>query len=96
MSGYAHGFGFGAAEDWMSFGRYVSSEGREHFVAQVANSLGTNNVGPRVGPVVISELMYEPAGVGTNDNTLDEFIELQNITGDAVRLFDPLAPTNTW
>ena len=96
LSGYVHGFQFGGSDDWVSFGRHVSSDGREHFVAQVANSLGTNNVGPRVGPVVISELMYHPPDVGGVDNTVDEFIELRNITGVEVRLYDEQAPTNAW
>ena len=96
LSGYVHGFRFGGSDDWVSFGRYVSSDGREHFVAQVSSSLGTNNVGPRVGPVVISELMYHPPDVGGVDNPVDEFIELLNITGAEVRLYDEQAPTNAW
>ena len=47
------------------------------------------NAYPLVGPVVISEVMYHP----TNDL---EYIELANITGTAVPLFDLLHPTNTW
>ena len=96
LTGYSHGFNFGAAEEGMSFGRHVTSEGREHFVAQTATTLGTNNPSPRVGPLVINELMYHPPDAGTNDNTLDEFIEVLNITGSPVDLFDSLASTNTW
>ena len=96
LTGYYHGFGFGAAEEGLTFGRYVSSEGREHFELEAGPTLGGGNAGPRVGPLVISELMYRPPDVGTNDNTWDEFIEVQNISADAVLLFDPLAPTNTW
>ncbi len=51
------------------------------------------NVYPRVGPIVISEIMYHPPDVGTNDNTRDEFIELQNISTVPVPLFDG---TNGW
>ena len=96
LTGYYHGFGFGAAEEGLTFGRYVSSEGREHFELEAGPTLGGGNAGPRVGPLVLSELMYHPPDVGTNDNTWDEFIEVQNISADAVLLFDPLAPTNTW
>jgi hypothetical protein len=46
---------------------------------------------------VISEVMYNPLSPdGITDNTLDEFIELANITGASVPLFDPLYPTNRW
>jgi hypothetical protein len=90
LTGYAHGFSFGSAEPAVSFGRYLTSLGEEHIVAQSTNTLGTNNAPPRVGPVVISEIMFHPpdlaprAGVGPvlleTDNTRDEFIELRNIT----------------
>src|SRR5262249_29770408 len=70
LTGYFHGFSFGAAQNPVSFGRYVTSIGEEHFVAQIANTLGTNNAGPRVGPIVINEIMFDPAPViGTNNNT---------------------------
>jgi hypothetical protein len=40
--------------------------------------------------------MYHPPDNGTNDNVADEFIELRNITGASVPLYDPAFPTNTW
>jgi len=44
--------------------------------------------------------MYHPpdiiSGGATNDNELDEFIELQNITGTNVPLYHAAFPTNTW
>ncbi len=96
LNGYYHGFRFGAAEEGVSFGRYVTSVGEEHFVAQVERSFLTNNPGPAVGPVVISEIMYHPLDWGTNDNVLDEFIELLNITSNTVPLYYASSPTNTW
>jgi hypothetical protein len=96
LTGYVHGFDFGAAEEGVTFGRHVSSDGREHFVRQNASTLGAANAGPRVGPVIISEIMYHPPDIGTNDNTNDEFIELLNTSASAVPLFDTLLPTNTW
>ena len=99
LTGWFHGFSFGAAQNGVSFGRYVNSVGDEHFVSQSTNTLGATNVLPRVGPVVIAEVMYHPLDIGgTNDNTFDEFIELQNITSTNVALSDP-NPTNrlnTW
>jgi hypothetical protein len=97
LTGYAHGFHFEAANVGVSFGRYVNSAGEEDFVAQIAPSSGTANAGPRVGPVVFSEIMYHPLNLpdGT-ENDAGEYIELQNITGSAVPLYDPFNPTNTW
>jgi hypothetical protein len=96
LTGYVHGFRFGAAQNGVSFGRLVTTVGEEHFPAQISTSLGAANLGPRVGPVVINELMYHPPPRGTNNNTLDEFIELRNITAQPVPLFDPNAVANTW
>jgi hypothetical protein len=96
LTGYAHGFSFGAAEAGVSFGRYVTSTGEEHFVPQAAQTFGAANAGPKVGPVVINEIMYRPPDAGTNENSADEFIELLNISGASVPLYDPSAPTNTW
>ena len=97
---YLHGFDFGPAENGISFGRHVISTGADHFVAQMANSLGSANAGPRVGPVVISEIMYHPPDLlsGTNlvDNTDDEFIELHNITDRPAPLFHTNYQTNSW
>jgi CotH protein/lamin tail-like protein/Ig-like domain-containing protein/thrombospondin type 3 repeat protein len=95
LTGYVHGFAFGAAEEEVAFGRHVSSEGKEHFVAQSQVSLGGSNVGPSIGPMVISEIMYHPPDIGTNDNTIDEFIELR-ADENGVQLFDFMRPTNTW
>ncbi|HXJ58495.1 MAG TPA: immunoglobulin domain-containing protein, partial [Verrucomicrobiae bacterium] len=84
------------AENGVSFGRLVSSEGREHFVAETAPTLGASNAGPRVGPLVFSEILYHPPRSGTNDSDLSEFIEIRNVSNATVPLYDPIAPTNTW
>ncbi len=88
LTGYAHGFSFGAAAAGVSFGRYVNSVGAEHFVAQSAPTFPGANAGPKVGPVVISEIHFHPpeCNDGT-DNSDGEFIELQNFTANAVALF---------
>jgi hypothetical protein len=54
--------------------------------------IGLTNAYPKVGPVVINEIMYHPAL--TNDAV--EFIELRNITAAPVPLYDPSNPANTW
>ena len=96
LTGYRQGFSFGAADTNVTFGRYLTSLGQEHFVAQSSNTLGAANAYPKVGPVVITEIMYRPPDLGTNDNQALEFIELHNISGAPVTLFDPDQATNTW
>ncbi len=104
---------FGAAENGVSFGRYTSSIGVE-LVAMSQRTFGVDNPGslgqfrtgtglanayPKVGPVVISEIMYEPLTIaGTNlvENPDEEFVELYNLSTNNVQLFDPAFPANTW
>ncbi len=90
LTGYSHGFSFNAAADGESFGRHVISTGVEQFPAQIGQTPGAANNGPRIGPVVINEVMYNPAVQNY------EFIELRNVTTNAVPLFDLAHPTNTW
>ena len=97
---------FGASPNGVSLGRHIDSQGGDHFVLQKTNSLGAANGLPRVGPVVISEIMYHPPDLpGLVDNDLDEYLELQNIAPTNVALFctdtnvpgyAPAAATNTW
>ncbi len=96
LTGYDHGFEFGAALPDVSFGRYVNRAGEEKFPAQLGPTPREANAGPRIGPVVISEIMYRPPDLLTGDNSRDEFVELLNISSAPVALFDPLTPTNTW
>src|SRR5262249_22261463 len=95
LTGYVHGFAFGAADDGVSFGRYRTTVGEEHFVSQSERTLGTNNASPLVGPLIISEIFYHPPDESGQDNSLDEFIELQSIAA-TLPLYDPLRPTNSW
>jgi hypothetical protein len=104
---------FEAAENGVSFGRVETSvPGDYKFVAMSSRTFGKDNPAtleefrtgtgkansaPRVGPVVINEVMYNPVSPdGVTDNTVDEYIELLNITGASVPLFDPLNTTNSW
>jgi hypothetical protein len=100
LTGYAHGFEFGAQVAGVTFGRHVDSTGIEHFVAQTASTPGASNSPPLTGPVVISEIMYRPPEVLANgafwNNTEDEYIELFNRADHSVELFDAAFPANTW
>ena len=90
LTGYSHSVDFGASSPGESHGRYVNSQGGEFFLAMTSPTFGATNSQPRVGPVVLSELMYSPAANG------DEFIELRNPGKQPVDLFDPDHPANTW
>jgi hypothetical protein len=81
---------FGASSNGMSFGRYPNGTG--DLVPMAERSLGGSNGLPRVGPVVISEIMYHNPG----DDPQAEYLELLNIAAGPVPLFDPDFPTNTW
>jgi hypothetical protein len=111
LTGYRAQVDFDAAQNGVSFGRHVTSDNREEFVAMTARTFGQDdppnvttfrtgtglaNPYPRVGPVVIAQIMYRPPDVGTNDNSVDEFVELRNTSAQAVPLYHVAFPTNTW
>ena len=97
LTGYYHGFDFGAQFTDVTFGRHIVSTGEDQFVAQTSGTLSAANAGPAVGPVVISEVNYHPVDIynqyGTFDNNEDEYIELHNISSSDAPLYDT---TNTW
>ncbi|MHC4352233.1 MAG: lamin tail domain-containing protein [Planctomycetota bacterium] len=91
QTGYRDVQDFGASATGVSFGRYYkASTGNFNFVAMEQATPGSANAGPQVGPVVISEIMYNPdwpsGGSFTNDQY--EYVELQNISAEPVTLFD--------
>ncbi len=96
LTGWVHGYAFGAAEEGVSFGRHVTSTGAEAFVAQSSPSFGAPNNGPRVGPVVISEVSSSTALEQDANDAAFAYIELRNLGGQSVPLFDPANPSNPW
>ncbi|MHC4746851.1 MAG: lamin tail domain-containing protein [Planctomycetota bacterium] len=82
--GYSEREDFGASEPNVSFGRYLKSTGTYNFVAMSVPTPDTNNAYPVVGLVVINEIMYNPP----SGNQYEEYIELYNITGSLVNLYD--------
>ncbi|MCD6392288.1 MAG: lamin tail domain-containing protein, partial [Planctomycetes bacterium] len=86
---------FGAAENGTSIGMYIKGDGSDDFVRLLTVTKGyANNNDPVIGPVVISEIMYNPQDPDSDSDA--EFIELTNITGSTVYLYDTGNPTNTW
>jgi hypothetical protein len=91
LTGYRDAEDYGASETGVSFGRYYKpGTGNYNFVAMAENTPGSANSYPKVGPIVISEIMYNPDWPNGSPYTNDqyEYIELQNISDGPVTLFD--------
>jgi len=91
LTGYREVEDFGASVTGISFGRYYKpGTDNYNFVAMEQNTPGSANAYPKVGPIVISEIMYNPdwpdGGSYTNDQY--EYIELHNISAEPVALYD--------
>ena len=82
LTGYLAVQEFAASETGVSLGRYQKSTGFYDFTALDSNTPGGANTSAKVGPIVISEIMYHPEPNGDA-----EFIELYNITGATVNLY---------
>jgi hypothetical protein len=85
LTGYSEQENFDASETGVSLGRYRKSTGSYNFVALQTPTPGGANSYPKVGPVVINEIMYHP-------DTVDdaEYVELLNISSSSVTLYDEL------
>jgi hypothetical protein len=83
LTGYFTKEEFGATETGVSLGRFEKSTGGWNFVPMSVQTKGEANSYPKVGPIIISEIMYNP---GTNAGDQDyEYIELMNVSNTAVR-----------
>ncbi|MES2569307.1 MAG: lamin tail domain-containing protein [Verrucomicrobiota bacterium] len=85
LTGFQGQADFGAGVDGVSFGRIARAGGFE-FWPLTARTFGALNAAPKIGPVIINEVMYHPVDLGGVDNLRDEFIELHNITTSPVDL----------
>lgn len=74
---------FGPSPTGVSRGRYQKSTNTFNFVFMSEPTPGEANSVPLVGPVVISEIMYHPAGDGDA-----EYLELLNVSAEEVVLYD--------
>jgi hypothetical protein len=111
LTGYRAPAIFDAAANGVSFGRFTNSIGQVDFVSltgrtfgmdnpgsvdQFRTGVGAPNLGPLVGPLAVSEILFYPPPYAGEDETRYEFVELRNLTAYDLPLFDPLATTNTW
>jgi hypothetical protein len=76
----------GNAEFW-PLTAHTFGQGNPADVATFRTGTGAANATPKIGPVTINEIMYHPPDLaGGVENTTNEFIELANITTNAVDL----------
>ncbi len=101
---------FGPSLNGVSFGRHRTSVGvdftalsattfgadGEPTLAGFRSGIGASNAYPRVGPIVVNEIMYHPSGSNGTENADDEYIELHNVGATATNLFDAAHATNRW
>jgi len=107
LTGYRASVEFDAAANGVSFGRIPTSVGVDFgalsertfgvdapaTLEQFRSGTGLPNAEPLVGPVVITEILFQPLEGPGNGG---EFIELFNPTSTAVPLYDVDHPTNRW
>jgi len=91
LTGYRAFEDFGASETGVSFGRhYKNSTDNYNFIATEQITPGSANAYPKVGPIVISEIMYNPDWPygSPYPNDQFEYVELQNVSAEPVTLYD--------
>ncbi len=81
--GYLAEARLGPSETFYSLGRYRTSIGEYSYPKLSDLTPGAKNAYPYIGPVIINEIMYHPTG-----NADAEYVELLNIDGGPVTLFD--------
>ena len=87
---YPNGTGPLAAQKDMSLGSTISAGQDAALLTAFREGRGAPNNGPRVGPVVISEIMYAPTDGSS------EYIVLKNISDGPVPFYDLNNSGNTW
>jgi hypothetical protein len=95
LTGYVDGFHSGATGGGVSAGRHTNSVGEVDVVPQSDLTLGRPNSGPLVGPVVVSEIRFDPADPAALF-AVPGYIELANITATPVPLSNPAASGHGW
>ena len=75
---------FGPSLEGQTIGyHYKASSDSYNFVAQQTPTQSAQNSSPKSGPIVISEIMYAPAG-----NSAAEYFELLNISSAPINFYD--------
>ncbi len=111
LTGYRSLVRFGALDNGVSFGRYRTTVGDDYTVlsartfgqdspanlTQFRRGRGAPNAYPQVGPVVINEILFQPAPDANGNEDADlEFVELLNISSAPVSLVGTNNPPEYW
>ncbi len=83
LTGYSVRQRFDVSQAAVTMGRHCTSTGSRDFVALDVATPGAANAAPRVGPVVISEIMYDPGS-----RLKAEYVQLLNVSESPVTLYD--------
>ena len=90
LTGFATGWEFDAQYNSISFGVYLDSKGEKHLVSQTESTFGYENSPPQIGPLVITELMYNPK------DDQPEYLVIKNISDSLVNLWHYGTPDSGW
>lgn len=90
LTGFVTGWEFDAQYNGTSFGVHINSTGEKHFVAQTELTLGAENTDPIIGPLVFTQIMYNPNLIQ------NEYLKIKNITDTVVNLWHPATPDSGW
>lgn len=90
FTGFTTGWKFDGQFNGVSFGVHTNSEGKDFLVPQTEVSLGEENPYPKVGPLIITDIMYNPA-LGQ-----EGFVIIKNITDSTVNLYHSESEDSTW
>jgi hypothetical protein len=85
LTDYQNREDFGPSAEGETLGYYYKpSSDSYNFVAMSRPTPAAANSGPRIGPIVISEIMYNPPSSADTE----EYVELLNVTNEPIVLYD--------
>lgn len=90
LTGFVTGWEFEAQYNGVSFGVYINSENEKHFVAQESLTLGAENSYPKMGPLAITQIMYNPNAIQY------EHLKIENIVDTVVDFWHAGTPDSGW
>ncbi|MFY0626901.1 MAG: lamin tail domain-containing protein [Reichenbachiella sp.] len=90
LTGYSIGEKYDEVDEGVSIGYYTNSQENNFFIALEKTTFGLENSGPLVGPIIFSEIMYNPAP------GFPEFLTVKNMADESINLYSEDNQENTW